>query len=63
MARLGAGWFEQDRWRGQVELLIHELGHHWGQHLDASYHEALCRIGRAAVGLAIYQPGRFGGQG
>ena len=61
--RLGIRWFDQDNWREQVELLIHELGHHWGQHLDASYHEALCRIGRVAVSLALTNPALFGGQG
>ena len=61
--RLGSRWFEQDNWRGQVELLIHELGHHWGQHLDSSYHEALCRIGRAAVEMALDRPEMFRRQG
>jgi hypothetical protein len=58
-SRLGPSWFDQANWPPQVELLIHELGHHWGQHLDSSYHEALCRIGREAVGLALAQPELF----
>jgi hypothetical protein len=29
----------------QVDFLIHELAHHHGHHLEAGYHEALCRIG------------------
>ena len=57
--RLGSRWFEQSNWRNQIELLIHELGHHRGQPLDSSYHEALCRIGRAAVEMALDRPELF----
>jgi hypothetical protein len=58
---LGHKWFAGINWRGQVELLIHELGHHWGQHLDSSYHQALCRLGAEAVGFAMKSPRFFGG--
>ena len=59
VGRLGMDWFVKDAWGDRVELLIHELGHHWGQHLDSSYHEALCRLGRAAVEMAIARPSFF----
>ena len=57
--RLGQQWFAKGAWADRVELLIHELGHHWGQHLDSSYHEALCRLGRVAVELSINRPRFF----
>jgi hypothetical protein len=56
---LGKRWFDRENWQAQVELLIHELGHHWGQHLDSSYHEALCRLGARAARLAVDDPGLF----
>lgn len=58
---LGHRWFvTKINWKEQVELLIHELGHHWGQHLDASYHQALCRLGAEAAGVAMKSPDLFG---
>lgn len=60
--QLGSRWFEQSNWREQIELLIHELGHHWGRHLDSSYREALCRLGRAAVEFALIRPELFPGR-
>ena len=62
VGRLGFGWFERGNWHSWVELLIHEFGHHWGHHLDASYHEAICRLGRAAVELAVIKPRFFTGE-
>lgn len=50
--RLGARWFQPVNRRAQVELLIHELGHHFGHHLESSYHDALCRIGASLATLA-----------
>ena len=36
-----------NHWNDQklIELIIHELGHEYGGHLEKSYQEALCRIG------------------
>ncbi len=48
VARLGDEWFAacvdgiEER---HDELLLHELAHHHGGHLDAGYHDALCRFG------------------
>lgn len=61
VGRLGRNWFNRSNWHSWVELLIHEFGHHWGHHLDASYHEAICRLGRAAVELAVVNPRFFTG--
>jgi hypothetical protein len=38
--------------REQVELLLHELGHHFGGHLESRYHEALTQMAARAVWLA-----------
>lgn len=59
---LGSEWFSVRNWQAQVELLIHELGHHFGQHLDSTYHAAICRLGAAAVALAVKAPKLFGGE-
>jgi len=42
--RLGRAFFDGITERLD-ELILHELGHHYGGHLDSSYHDALCRMG------------------
>ena len=43
-----------DKKARQLEVIVHELGHHWGGHLDHTYHEAICRIaGNAAAASNI----------
>jgi len=60
---LGHRWLvTKINWKAQVELLIHELGHHWGQHLDSAYHQSLCRLGAEAAGVAMESPSLFGGE-
>lgn len=43
----------------QCRLLIHELGHHWGHHLEESYHEALCKLGALGIEFALAHKERF----
>jgi hypothetical protein len=43
----------------QCRLLIHELGHHWGHHLEESYHEALCKLGALGIEFALNHKERF----
>ena len=51
-ARLGPDWFRGPLTERVLALVIHELGHHYAaDHLSASYHEALCRLG-ARLGLS-----------
>jgi hypothetical protein len=51
--RLGADWFEQGITEDVVRALKHELGHQYSpDHLNAQYHEALCRIGVTVFLLA-----------
>ncbi len=58
--RLGPGWFERPWTPAMHELLIHEFGHHYScDHLDAGYHEALCRLGARLAHLAIEEPDFF----
>jgi hypothetical protein len=43
--RLGKSWFRADNLNEHVKLIIHEIGHQRGGHLEASYIRALCEIG------------------
>ncbi len=52
-SRLGADWFEQGITEDVLRLRIQELGHEFSaDHLNAQYHEALCRIGARMFLLA-----------
>lgn len=52
LSRLGRGWFEEENREEHLRLIIHELGHEYGGHLEASYYNGLARIG-ARLALAI----------
>jgi hypothetical protein len=47
----------------QYQLVIHELGHHWGGHLDEAYHEEICRMGGKALALLESTIGMGGRRG
>lgn len=58
--RLGHGWFDRVGSEQQVNILIHEFGHHVeGNHLDDRYHDALCMVGARIVRMAIDDPSVF----
>jgi hypothetical protein len=60
VTRLGKAWFEGPLRQGQVDLVIHELGHEYeGNHLSKNYNDALTRLGARAVMLALENPGLF----
>ena len=59
VGRLGRKWFISSELQDQLRLLIHELGHHWGHHLESSYHEGLCDVGSNLAMLALKEPGLF----
>jgi hypothetical protein len=42
VTRLGRRWFSVDNTDQQVRLIVHELAHRYGGHLDMSYHKTLC---------------------
>jgi hypothetical protein len=42
VSRLGHRWFKADNTGQQVRLIVHELAHRYGGHLDMSYHKTLC---------------------
>ncbi len=46
-----------------TRLVIHELGHHSGHHLQNSYHEALCDLASQSVRLALKEPRFYGRHG
>jgi len=59
-AKLGRAWFDGVATEAQLELLIHEFGHHVeSNHLSDNYHEALTRIGAKLARLAVERPEVF----
>lgn len=60
LGRLGHSWFERKDLVEINQLLIHEFGHEYSMnHLDAAYHDALCRLGGDLVKLSLDAPGLF----
>lgn len=60
LGRLGHGWFERKDIVEINQLLIHEFGHEYSMnHLEAAYHDALCRLGGKLALLALDEPGLF----
>lgn len=61
VGRLGVEWFDRPpatTW--EIErLLIHELGHERGTHLEADYDDALCEIGARLSCLKATNPELF----
>lgn len=46
VGRLGKKWFDEGPTEAQVDLIIHEFGHHYeGDHLSEKYYRALTRLG------------------
>jgi len=42
-----------------LKLIIHEIGHEYGNHTEHSYHEALCTLGAKLVRVALDNPEFF----
>lgn len=42
-----------------IDFICHELAHHYGGHLDATYHEALSRFAGVLTSKALREPGFF----
>ena len=52
--RLGYAWFDKGTNEEVTALLLHEYGHQYsGDHLDETYHEALCKLGARLGKLAL----------
>jgi hypothetical protein len=52
--RLGYAWFEKGTNEEVTALLLHEYGHQYSaDHLDETYHEALCKLGARLGKLAL----------
>ena len=59
LMRVGHKFFETIG-ETQLDLLIHEYGHHYcGDHLAADFHRALTRLGAKMTMLAVKDPGAF----
>lgn len=59
VAALGEDFFEHVSLAEQLEFIIHELGHHFGHHLEEGYHDALCRLGAHLPALCRKYPEIF----
>lgn len=57
---LGQSFFEPGNLSAQLRLFTHELGHHFGHHLEEDYHEALCRLSGKLAVAALNHPDWFG---
>jgi hypothetical protein len=51
--------FKDDVTAEMIAFIVHELGHEFGMHTEASYHSALTRICGALVITAIKEPEFF----
>lgn len=58
-SKLGRKWFAAENREQQLRLIVHELGHEFGGHLDESYYNGLARIGAK---LALLSPGDILGE-
>lgn len=62
LGRLGRDWFEWGLNQNVLSLVLHELAHEKaGNHLDHSYHDALCDLGAAMAQVALDNPHIFDG--
>ena len=59
-SQLDPDFFNGDIGEEHIDLLIHELGHHWTiDHLSREYYDALTRLGAQMVLLALEKPEVF----
>lgn len=57
---LGAKWFNLRKNNMEIDrLVLHELAHEYGHHLEDKYHDALCRFGARIKALALGNPWMF----
>lgn len=56
---LGEKWFEDSVSAIVLDLLIHELAHHQGSHIERSYHDAMTALGGQLVMIALKEPEFF----
>jgi len=58
LSRLGNGFFDTINWKN-LRLLIHELGHEKGGHIEHEYHYAITKLGGQLVVKALEEPSWF----
>jgi hypothetical protein len=56
---LGTRWFDDPLSTEVLDLIIHELGHSAGKHMEVAYHEALTKIGSSLTSIALHDPAFF----
>lgn len=56
LSRLGKRFLKPDNLRAQLRLIIHEIAHEWGNHIESGYYDGLAKIGAK---LALIDPKEF----
>ncbi len=59
VGRLGRGFFKPRISTEILDLIIHELAHEEGRHIEAGYHEAMTKMGGQLVMIALKEPDFF----
>lgn len=57
VSRLGKAFFKE--YLNTTDLILHELGHQYGNHTEISYHRALTRFAQVLVKVALQEPDFF----
>lgn len=56
---LGKGFFANPVSQTTLDLIIHELGHHYGMHTEKAYHDGLTMLGSRLTMIALLAPEFF----
>lgn len=59
IAKLGNGFFEITVAPQTTDLILHELGHHAGNHTESGYHELITKMAGELVDIALKEPEFF----
>lgn len=59
VARCPKGFFDQPISIQTTNIILHELGHEFGKHTEASYHDALTKLGSVLTFTALRNPDFF----
>lgn len=59
ISKLSKGWFAKRLSQSVLDLLVHELAHEYGGHLDKSYHKKLTEVAAAMTLKALNDPDFF----
>lgn len=59
VGKLPKSFFDNPKSKDVVELIIHELAHELGGHIDYNYQEMCCHLGAELVNIALREPDFF----